>query len=259
MLNNITFEVLFIYFFIYSVLGWICEMIYCGAFSKRFTNRGFLFGPYCPIYGFGGVMIVLFLEPLSSNPFLIFLVGLLLTSTLEYITSFLMEKAFNAKWWDYSGYKFNINGRVCLLNSTLFGMGSLVITYLINPYVQKFVELIPKNVLNPLSILLMFVMSIDLINTLNSVFNLKDRLKTIKDIGDLIEKHADDIKVKDQLEQLKQNIINKKNMLNNRFISSFPRFHFIKNKQTFEEFKALIEKRQNELKNIRKKKIDKKV
>ncbi len=128
-----------IYFTIYSFLGWVCECIYCSLGAKKLINRGFLAGPYCPIYGFGSLLVILLLEPLGRNPFVIFFGGMVLTSILEYFTSFLMEKIFHMKWWDYSTYPYNINGRVCLLNSTLFGLLSLFLMFVVNPPIARFV------------------------------------------------------------------------------------------------------------------------
>ncbi|HBB29668.1 MAG TPA: hypothetical protein DC000_10580, partial [Clostridiales bacterium] len=111
------FYVNFIYFIMYSVIGWICEVIFCSIPEKKFINRGFLNGPLCPIYGFGALIVIFFLTPFKDSIFLVFIFGLIVTSTLEYFTSYAMEKLFHSKWWDYSNNRFNINGRVCLLNS----------------------------------------------------------------------------------------------------------------------------------------------
>ncbi|MGL4607906.1 MAG: putative ABC transporter permease [Eubacteriaceae bacterium] len=133
-------SLLFTYFILYAIIGWICEVIFCSIPKKKFINRGFLTGPYCPIYGVGAIVIVIILGPYTRNPFEVFIVGLLSTSLLEYITSWGMEKLFHAKWWDYSAHKFNINGRVCLKNSFLFGIMSLVLMYFVHPLVQGFIE-----------------------------------------------------------------------------------------------------------------------
>ena len=119
------FYIFILYFAIYSILGWGCEVIYCSLPAKRFINRGFLNGPYCPVYGIGALIVLYLLEPYKTSPFLVFLLGIFLTSLLEYITSYILEKTFHAHWWDYSKRKYNIYGRVCLLNSTLFGILSL--------------------------------------------------------------------------------------------------------------------------------------
>ncbi|MBI4858102.1 MAG: putative ABC transporter permease [Acetobacterium woodii] len=135
-----TLSLLFIYFFLYAIIGWMCEVVYCSIPEKKFINRGFLNGPYCPIYGVGALIIITFLMPYIHDPILVFFIGVLLTSTLEYITSWGMEKLFHAKWWDYSDHKFNINGRVCLLNSVLFGILCVILMYVVHPFVNNLVD-----------------------------------------------------------------------------------------------------------------------
>ncbi|MBP8865113.1 MAG: putative ABC transporter permease [Acetobacterium sp.] len=133
-------SLLFIYFFLYAIIGWMCEVVYCSIPEKKFINRGFLNGPYCPIYGVGALIIIMFLMPYVSDPILVFFIGIILTSSLEYVTSWGMEKLFHAKWWDYSDHKFNINGRVCLLNSFLFGLLCVVLMYVVHPIVNDLVN-----------------------------------------------------------------------------------------------------------------------
>ena len=110
------FSYYFLLFFIYSFIGYICEVIYCFILDKgKFQNRGFLYGPYCPIYGFGAIAIIVLLSKYEQYPIVLFVMGAIVASIIEYITSYLMEKIFNNKWWDYSNKKFNINGRICLV------------------------------------------------------------------------------------------------------------------------------------------------
>ena len=103
-----------LYFFVYGFLGWCTEVIFAAFKQHRFVNRGFLNGPYCPIYGCGVVIVVAVLTPLKENLFFLFVGSFLLTSILEYITGFVLEKVFHNKWWDYSNLPFNIKGYVCL-------------------------------------------------------------------------------------------------------------------------------------------------
>lgn len=117
----------------------------CRDRTKKFVNRGFLYGPYCPIYGFGALIVLYPLLALGNHPILVFLGGMILTSALEYFTSWLMETLFHEKWWDYSHYKYNLNGRICLLNSTLFGLMALVVVFIIQPYVEKLADSIPDD------------------------------------------------------------------------------------------------------------------
>ena len=107
---------------IYSFLGWIVECTYCVLGTGVWINRGFLYGPFIPIYGFGAVLVLGAINYLPNNIFIIFLGSIIITSILEYLTSYLMELFFHTRWWDYSELPFNLNGRICLLNSLLFGI-----------------------------------------------------------------------------------------------------------------------------------------
>ncbi len=126
-----------IVFLICSFLGWIAEVIYNAPLDGEITNRGFLNGPVCPIYGFGGLAIFVILNPFENNPVLVFILGMIMTSIIEYITHYGMEKFYKIRLWDYSNYFLNIRGRVCLLNSSLFGLLSLVMVYGFNPIFEK--------------------------------------------------------------------------------------------------------------------------
>lgn len=104
----------FLYFIIYSFLGWFMEVCVSLWNKHKFINRGFLIGPYCPIYGWGCLAIILVVGKDTSDILGVFLKAILICSLLEYFTSYFMEKIYNVRWWDYSNKKFNINGRICL-------------------------------------------------------------------------------------------------------------------------------------------------
>ena len=125
----------FLLFFIYSVVGWAIETCYIFLTRDKLVNRGFLIGPYCPIYGAGAIAMIFYLSQYKDNALTVFLLGSLICSVIEYVTSYLMEKIFKARWWDYSRLKFNLNGRICLQNAILFGLLGLVLIYFINPFV----------------------------------------------------------------------------------------------------------------------------
>lgn len=134
-----------VYFFaFYSFLGWCIEVAYYYKNEHRFVNRGFLKGPFCPIYGYSIVTIVIFLDKYKSNIFILFLLGFLFTSLFEYVTGFILEKTFKAKWWDYSDDPFNIQGRVCLPYSILWATGEVIIVDVIHPIVDSLVTRIPS-------------------------------------------------------------------------------------------------------------------
>lgn len=158
-----------ILFFIYSFLGWVCECIYCSAGQRKWINRGFLAGPYCPIYGFGGVFVLTLLEPVADSFWMVFLWGVVITSTLEYLTSYVMEKLFHTRWWDYSRYRFNLNGRICLLNSTLFGLMCLFVVYIIHPPILNAVQQIPIQLLWVMNAALLIYSSTDVFKTVHAL------------------------------------------------------------------------------------------
>ncbi len=219
-------------------------MLYCRLFEGKWTNRGFLYGPYCPIYGFGAIIVAFFLKPFFNNPILIFLLGCILTSLLEYITSYIMEKLFDAKWWDYSNIPFNLNGRVCLLNSVLFGILGLFLTYVVHPYTEALISKIPSIHLPHIVFLILIFFIIDIITTLNTILNLKEKLKIIHDIKSQIHikniSGSQNIELIKQLEELKLKFINKKQTLKGRLVNAFPNMEMPKFKETFEELRVAI-------------------
>lgn len=134
-----TIETWFLWLMIYSVIGWVYESTICSIGQRKLINRGFLNGPYCPIYGTGAVLVLLVLGRIQ-NPVLLFFTGAVLTCSLEYLTSWLMEKLFHARWWDYSKRKFNIGGRVCLIGAVVFGAFSVVLILVLHPWVKSLTD-----------------------------------------------------------------------------------------------------------------------
>lgn len=179
---NSQLALLFVYWIIYSFIGWILETVYCSILSGKFEERGFLNGPLVPIYGFGAMIILATLLPYAFNPVLVFILGLILTSSLEYLTSYIMEKAFKMRWWDYSEMFMNINGRVCLLNSTMFGALSLVLVEYIHPVIVDLVANISIEYLNYIAFTLFVVVIIDFIASLRATLNLQSRLFELNNI-----------------------------------------------------------------------------
>ena len=171
----------FFMFYFYSILGWIIECINCSILQKKIVyDRGFLIGPYCPIYGIGAMYMYFFLNRYYNEPITLFVMAVVGTSVIEYITSYLMEKIFKARWWDYSNMKFNLEGRICLRNSLLFGVLGLVLIYIINPSFMFILEHIPKIILIIISIILFVTFIIDNILTFSIMTNLKNNLSNIK-------------------------------------------------------------------------------
>lgn len=143
MMNQVCF--IFFMFLSYSIMGWLVECIFCSIDDKKLVyDRGFLLGPYCPIYGWGALYMHFFLMKYQEDSLVLFVMVVVGTSVLEYLTSYLMEKIFKARWWDYSNRKFNLEGRICLLNSILFGILGLVFVYVIHPVYLTLIERIPN-------------------------------------------------------------------------------------------------------------------
>lgn len=167
----------FFWFEFYSIVGWIIETLLYLVKGKKVVKRGFLFGPLCPIYGTGAVILTALFYGRITNIFLIFILGLLLCGVLEYITHFVMEKLFHAMWWDYSSRRFNIKGRVYLNGLLCFGAGSVLIIKLIQPFVVKITDAIPVNVLYIICFVLYSITIVDLCLT---IADLKNVVKTLK-------------------------------------------------------------------------------
>lgn len=174
-----TISMLFLLFIIYSFLGWCMEMVVCYIATKEWVNRGFLIGPICPIYGCGCLLMILLLEKYLKDPFVLFVMAMLLCSLLEYFTSYLMEKLFKARWWDYSHKKYNINGRICLDNILAFGILGLLMMYLINPFVAKMLGYVSLNIINIVAIVIAVIFVIDNVISLKVISSFKTVAKSI--------------------------------------------------------------------------------
>ena len=170
-------------FFVYAFLGWCTEVSYAATKSGRFVNRGFLNGPWCPIYGFGVVIVLAFLEPLKGNLFLLFVGSVVLTSALEWLTGFLLEKLFAQRWWDYSYEPFNLGGYICLRFSLAWGFACVFVVKLLHPTIMLLIRLIPRPLGIALLVLLGAVMAVDLAATVSAIAKLNRRLALIDELA----------------------------------------------------------------------------
>ncbi|MDD3058000.1 MAG: hypothetical protein PHO72_06750 [Sphaerochaeta sp.] len=214
-----TLDLLILYFFCYSLLGYIVEVVYCSIGERRLVNRGFLHGPYLPIYGFGALLILLSFSRFSDNVLVLFLLSVVGTSALEYLTSYLLEVLFHAKLWDYSTYPLNIRGRVCALNSTLFGLLSLSLIYVIHPFLARLFTHLSDPVLSVGARLILLVISID---TTSSIFRMaafqrqladfRFKVREIEERIDLLSK----LKATESLETLRERLDSEREVLRQR-------------------------------------------
>lgn len=210
---------IFMLFIIYSFIGWILEIIYTFFREKKFVNRGFLMGPYCPIYGIGFILILLLLNNYKHNPIVLFVMSMFICSILEYLTSYVLEKIFKARWWDYTDRKFDINGRICLELLIPFGLLGCIGTYYVNPFVISLLNKISFDVLKSLSIVLMILFSLDFIVSCGIITKLK--LKSSKIILDNTEEITSKVK----------EYIYNNSWFGKRLIKSFPKIKINYNKK----------------------------
>ena len=200
-----TFKFYFSLFIIYSFVGWIMEVVWNVFTDKKLVNRGFLIGPYCPIYGVGCLLLILLLGSFKEQPVLLFFMSILVCSILEYSTSYIMEKLFKARWWDYSEYKLNLNGRICAATMIPFGILGVLVVYFINPFISNFV---PFN--NILFYIILSVFILDFGVSFGIIENMKGTISTItKDSTEEITK------------MVKEKIL-RKSFLHKRLLKAFP-------------------------------------
>lgn len=180
-------------FIIYAFIGWCTEVSYAALDRGIFVNRGFLNGPYCPIYGCGVVIVVAALTPLKDNLLILFAGSFLLTSILEYITGFILEKVFHNKWWDYSNKPFNLHGYVCLKFSIYWGLACTFIMDVIHPIIYKGITMIPHILGVVLLCIIMSAFAVDCGVTVTTILKFNKRLKVMDEMAAKIHKLSDEI------------------------------------------------------------------
>ena len=172
MLDSVCY--IFLLFMFYSFFGYIVEIISCSIRNKELTlNRGFFLGPYLPIFGFSCVLIGQLILRYKSDLFTVFVMSAFVCVTVEYITSYVLEKIFKARWWDYSDHKFNLDGRVCLFNAFLFGIGGIAFCYIINPITTFIINIMPLLVFRIVSITLLVIFLVDVVITIRTLYQVK--------------------------------------------------------------------------------------
>ena len=222
------FALYFILFMIYSVIGWLIEIAVVGTKEKKFINRGFMIGPYLPIYGYSSIIMIFYLNHYKDNIVTVFLLAVIVCSIMEYLVSYFLEKIFNARWWDYSTRKFNINGRVCLTNAFAFGLLGVLLVYIVNPFLEELLLKINSKLLIIIALWLLTIYIVDLILSFDVTFRLKNKITKLK--KDNTEEF--NVKVKEMIES---------KMLNRRIIKAFPKLKNNIFKDTVNNIKKEIE------------------
>lgn len=154
-----------LFFFAFSFIGWIWEVGLCLVQSGELVNRGTLFGPWLPIYGTGGVLVLIFFKRFYHKPVLVFFLSMITCSIVEYFTSWYLEVTKGIRWWDYSGFLINLNGRICLEGSIIFGIAGCIVVYFAAPLLKKYLAQIPKVTLIIISIILSILFVADEIHS----------------------------------------------------------------------------------------------
>lgn len=180
----------FLIFILFSFIGWISEVIYVGVTSAhKFVNRGFLHGPLCPVYGFGGVVILMLPPSLYATWIPLFFASMILCTIVEYFVSWLMEKLFHTRWWDYSHYKIQLNGRICLLNSILFGFLGVVVIHFVYPLMIDLLNSLGQKVINVSGVIILVVLSVDIFFTVRKLVDFANVMKKLKELGETLNSH----------------------------------------------------------------------
>ncbi len=229
---------LFLIFMIYSVIGYLAEISYCSFIHKKIIlNRGFLLGPYLPIYGIGAMIIVYLLKSYENDYLALFVMSIVVCSLVEYFVSYLIEKIFKVRFWDYSDKKLNINGRVCLENALLFGIGSIFLVKFIHPIISQLILSFSDITLFIVGGILLTVFLLDFILSVFTMVELKLNINNFQK--------------RDATEEVKQKIysvLSKKGFFIGRVLNAFP--STIENSIQFQQLGEFIDYLKKETKKI---------
>ena len=270
-----------LFFFLYAFMGWCCEVAFAAFKTRSFVNRGFLNGPICPIYGVGVVLVVTLLKPFNESIGLLYVGAFVVTSVLEWLTGFVLEKLFHEKWWDYSDMPLNIQGYVCLLFSLLWGVGCVFIVRVVHPLVKTGVRLMPEVIGWVLLAILVVLFIIDLCVTVKAVIKLSRRLDKLEEIAAELKKISDEIgsgiygetiRIMEKTDEWKENAEKEKqaymesmerkkaaaaelkekyeamlkkpdfSAVSRRILKAFPNFSLVKRKDLMEQLRSLWDK-----------------
>lgn len=248
-------ENIIICFFIYGFLGWCTEVAYAAIKEHKFVNRGFLNGAICPIYGVGVVIVVQILDPYAHQLGLLYVLSVLLTTTLEWLTGFVLEKLFHHKWWDYSDIPFNLNGYVCIPFSAAWGLACVFVVRVVHPLIYKVVLLAPKWLTIGEDVLFGIALFVDISVTVSAILKLNKRLDKMEELAAEFHRISDQIgndiyknvmegmerqeRIKEQME-----LLQKRNpILTTRLMRAFPK---MQSRNHGEQFRKLREFRRSE-------------
>ena len=184
LLFGIPISAAFFYFVVYAFLGWCMETVYCSTLERRLVSRGFLFGPMCPIYGVGVLMMICWFKPFMGNPILFYLVATVCMSAWEYFVGWFLETTTHIKYWDYSMYRFNLKGRICLWVCLTWGVLSYLVLFFIHPRIERLYLQIPYSLLVFLDGILLGILATDAAATIYQLVRTSQLIGRLQQAGD---------------------------------------------------------------------------
>lgn len=176
------------FFYMYCFLGWCFESAYVSIRTRKFVNRGFMRGPFLPIYGSGAIMMYVVSMPFQDNIVLTYFAGCVGATALEYVTGFLMDRLFHIRYWDYSNQKFNFQGHICLSSTLTWGFFTILMTRVIHKPIEQFVMRIPKNVLSYATFFLTIYIVADFALSFKAALDLKEILDKMQRVKEEMER-----------------------------------------------------------------------
>lgn len=240
------------FFVLYACIGWCVEVAYATVETGKFVNRGFLSGPVCPIYGFGVVGVILCLTPFQDNILVLFIGSVILTSFLEFMTGFVLEKVFHSKWWDYSEVPFNLCGYICLKFSLLWGAACVFVLNVIHPLLFKLVLITPYPLGVTLLCLCLAAFAVDGSVTIATMLKFRRRIRLLDELsgklrelsdnmGEAISDNMTDIlEYGDDMKELVQKykaLLENKQFGHGRLLRAFPQLQLIRHNEVLEKLK----------------------
>lgn len=237
------FEV-YLLFWIYSFLGWVMETCFVSFKSRKFINRGFLLGPYCPIYGTGGVLL-LFLNNYQNEPVIAFILSIFVCSLVEYLTSYILELIYRVRWWDYSNRFFNINGRICLFNSFFFGLFGMLAICFLNPFFTNKIISLNMTIKIVLLIIIFIFTSIDMFITFSAMFDFRKYVNSLKEktFANLFKVNSDST---EEMSKRVRDSLKEKTFIHKHLLNSFNNFKVYRD-SFFKKGEELIKYRKVEI------------
>jgi uncharacterized membrane protein len=181
------FSLLVLFLACYSFLGWVWEVGYVFATTQHLENRGFLTGPFLPIYGIGALALLILVAPYVTNPFVVFVACVVVTSVIEFTGHLMLDKIFHISLWDYHDKPFNLQGRICLENSLGFGALGLLLIYVIHPFLRGLLNALPEDAAIAIAWTLLGILLIDTANSVRSLAKIRPVLDEVA--GTLTQAH----------------------------------------------------------------------